>query len=295
LTAAGFSVDFRLQGSVPLNVHIRGVSDVDLLNLDTNFLTYATQGSLSLAGNYVAPSTKTSLTALTTLRIEAEKILKTQYPAATVDTSGGKAINIYGGSLARPVDVVPSHWYDTIDYQSSKLEHHRAITILNKKVPECIDNLPFMHIKLIDDKDALTRGCIKKSIRLCKNVKSDAEGESNTISLPSFDIAAMMYHANFSTLGSIYELSILAETQRHLDVLARNQSHAKSLKVPDGSRFIFDTQAKLEGLCKLSEEIDDLFLETCNEQGSLKKSLSGMYIIDESRKALGSVFLLPAA
>ena len=31
LTANGISVDFRLQGSVPLNVHIRGVSDVDLL------------------------------------------------------------------------------------------------------------------------------------------------------------------------------------------------------------------------------------------------------------------------
>ena len=29
-----FSIDFRLQGSVPLDVHIRGVSDVDLLNLD---------------------------------------------------------------------------------------------------------------------------------------------------------------------------------------------------------------------------------------------------------------------
>ena len=40
LTAAGFSIDFRLQGSVPLNVHIRGVSDVDLLNLDNNFFTY---------------------------------------------------------------------------------------------------------------------------------------------------------------------------------------------------------------------------------------------------------------
>jgi hypothetical protein len=52
LKNAGFSVDFRLQGSVPLNVHIRGVSDVDLLSLDTGFFVYATAGLRSQLGYY---------------------------------------------------------------------------------------------------------------------------------------------------------------------------------------------------------------------------------------------------
>jgi hypothetical protein len=122
LTEAGFSVDFRLQGSVPLNVHIRGVSDVDLLNLDVSFLTYEANGPRS---PYYVPAGagRNSVGVLSALRSKAESILKAKFPAATVDTSGGKAINISGGSLARPVDVVPSHWYDTAAYQASQQEY----------------------------------------------------------------------------------------------------------------------------------------------------------------------------
>src|ERR1700761_8617331 len=39
-SANGRSVEFRLQGSVPLNVHIRRYSDVDLLTLDQGYRTY---------------------------------------------------------------------------------------------------------------------------------------------------------------------------------------------------------------------------------------------------------------
>src|SRR5262245_28169835 len=50
LKGRGFSVEFRLQGSVPLNVHIRGVSDVDLLNLEASIVTYAVHGSRNKGG-----------------------------------------------------------------------------------------------------------------------------------------------------------------------------------------------------------------------------------------------------
>jgi hypothetical protein len=292
LVAAGFSVDFRLQGSVPLNVHIRGVSDVDLLNLETGFLTYATHGRRSLAGGYGSPASRTSVSVLASLRSEAEKILKAQYPAATVDTTGGKAITISGGSLQRPVDVVPSHWFDTADYQISDQEHDRAVTILNKKVQETIDNLPFLHIKLINDRDELVGGSLRKAIRLCKNVKSDAEEEGTEILLPSFDIAATMYHANLAALstGSVYELTILAETQRHLDALACNHEFAKTLKVPDGSRLIFDTPGKLTGLNRLSIEMDDLLREVAKEQDWRLAMIPEPSLAD-SRTALGSVYV----
>lgn len=109
LTNAGLTVDFRLQGSVPLNVHIRSVSDVDLLVLDDSFFTYDKSGVLGQRGDYVS-SAKNSLTVLSTLRQKSETVLKGAFPAAQVDTSGAKAINISGGSLPRVVDVVPAHW-----------------------------------------------------------------------------------------------------------------------------------------------------------------------------------------
>ncbi|MGY4305197.1 hypothetical protein ACVIJ6_002440 [Bradyrhizobium sp. USDA 4369] len=270
LANAGITAEFRLQGSVPLNVHIRGVSDVDLLTLDLGFLTYSTTGALSRARGYYSgiPTPKTSIGTLNSLRTEAEKILKGKYPAATVDTSGGKAISISGGSLARPVDVVPSHWHDSSAYQDSRQEHDRTVTILNKKVPETIDNLPFLHIKRIQERCDSTFGSLRKAIRLCKNVKADAIEEGTSIDFPSFDIAATMYHADTDALkmGLFYELRILGEVQRFLDFLYHNETYAKSLRVPDDSRIIFDTQAKYEGMKRLSAEVDDLMKEVAREQ-----------------------------
>jgi hypothetical protein len=269
LETGGVTAVFRLQGSVPLNVHIRGVSDVDLLTLDEGFYTIATAGILSQSGYYnPTGSSRTSLGVLTNLRTECEKILKSRYPAAAVDTSGGKAISISGGSLPRPVDVVPSHWYDSVAYQQSRQEHDRAVTILDKKNSETIDNWPFLHIKLVGDKCSSTLGGLRKAIRLCKNVKADAAEEGTAINFPSFDIAAAMYHADASALmlGYVYELRILAETQRFLDYLYHNPEFAKSLKTPDGSRQIFNTSEKYLAMQKLSHELDDLLTEVTKEQ-----------------------------
>ncbi|RFB78659.1 hypothetical protein [Methylovirgula sp. 4M-Z18] len=296
LISAGLSVLFRLQGSVPLDVHIRGVSDVDLLSLDASFLTYRTEGALSRSGFYTSPTSRTSVQVLSKLRSEAEKILRARFPAADVDTSGGKAIGISGGSLARPVDVVPSHWHDTIDYQTSLLERDRGVTILNNKVPETIDNLPFLHIHRVHTRDQLASGGLKKAIRLCKNVKNDAIEEGRKIVFPSFDIAATMYHADIPALstGSFYELAVLAETQRFLDELYHNSSKAMALRTPDGSRQIFDTAEKYEGLKALSIEMDDLAKEVAKEQDFKLRQTSELSLHD-SRQTLLKAFVAPAS
>jgi hypothetical protein len=294
LTSSGISVEFRLQGSVPLNVHIRGVSDVDLLNLETSFLTYQASGSRSLS-NYYSATSKNSIGVLQILRTESEKILTARFPAATVDKSGGKAIAISGGSLARPVDVVPSHWHDNQAYQASGLEHERSVTILNKKVIETIQNLPFLHIHRINERDKLAWAGLKKAIRLCKNVKNDAIEEGRSINFSSFDIAAAMYHADMNAFGNgiFYELSILAETQRFLDELFHNPTKAKALIVPDGSRCVFDTEEKYNGLKALSFEMDDLAKEVAKEQDMLLNLRTELSLSDARAALLKAI--VPAA
>jgi hypothetical protein len=261
------AVEFRLQGSVPLNVHIRGVSDVDLLILDTSFFVYDKGGLASKLGAYT-PAARTSAQVLAELRDKVERVLPESFPAAKVDVSGGKAVSISGGSLARPVDVVPSHWYNTTAYQQSQQQYDRGVYIYNKKNGQTISNYPFLHIKRVSDRCDETLGGLRKAVRLCKNLKADAIEEGNLISLPSFDIAATMYHADIHALkiGYLYELRILAETQRHLDFLYHNETYAKSLRVPDDSRVILDTQEKFEALKKLSIEMDDLVREVAKEQ-----------------------------
>ena len=275
LTAQGMLIDFRLQGSVPLNVHIRGVSDVDLLTIDDSMITYANSGPRARAGLYNSPTTKTSLGVLTALRSESEKILKSQYPAATVDTSGGKAISISGGSLARQ-------------------DCDRGITILNKKVPTTIDNWPFLHIKRIGDRDGLALGGLKKAIRLSKNVKNDAIEEGHRLNLPSFDIAALLYHADLGNLkvGLYFELCILAETQRFLDYLTTNEAAATQLSTPDGSRKVLDSQEKLDGLRRLSLEMDDLLKEVAAEHAPY---ITGASIGLADARRIIQIVMIPAA
>ena len=275
ITNLPMSVSFRLQGSVPLDVHIRGVSDVDLLTLDGRFLTYNPYASRA---NTYGSSTLTSLGVLLELRREAERVLKAAYPAAKVDCSGGKCIAMSGGSLARPVDVVPSHWEDNAAYQSSLQEHDRGVTILNKTVPETLGNLPFLHIKRVHDRDTAVLGGLKKAIRLTKNVKNDAENETSAAKLPSFDIAALLYHADQNALrsGYTYELTILRETQRFLDWCYANKEAAKQFKTPDGSRSILDSEAKFSALLTISCEMDTLAKEVAREQ------LAGMSFVEPS-------------
>jgi hypothetical protein len=263
LAKAGISVEFRLQGSVPLDVHIRRVSDVDLLVIELSHLVYQTLGVRARSGMYSSASS-TSEVVLSRLRLQVEADLPEAFPAATVDIKGAKAVKISGGSLPRSVDVVPAHWFDTVNFQATGQEIDRGVYIFNKKTGQTIENFPFLHIARIGSRCDSVRGGLRKAIRLCKSVKADSDRD---ITLPSYDIAATMYHADMEALswGQHNDLAVLAETQRFLDVLARNDDLAKTLVVPDGSRKIFDSAEKLNGLLRLSIEMDELLNKVYEE------------------------------
>lgn len=271
LEKLGIGVEFRLQGSVPCDVHIRGASDVDLLVLEERYIHYDRTGPKAQRGEYRNPVSYNTLDALRSLREHSERILTDAYYAAKVDTTGAKAIHLSGGSLRRDVDVVPSNWFDTVDYQRTGFEADRGVDILDKHAPARVRNMPFRHIQRITDRDRECGGGLKKAIRLCKNVKADAIDEGTAIRLSSFDIASMLWHADVRalTVGVAYELAILGEATRFLDYLARNHAEAKKLYVPDGSRIVFDTDEKLEALTLLSLELDDLSLKVSREQAPL--------------------------
>ena len=260
----GIEAEFKLQGSVPLDVHIKRVSDVDVLAITKEFFTYNNTGAKALRRGYTNPSQRTSGGVLSTLRQHVESDLDAAFPAATVDKSGAKAVKVSGGSLPRAVDVVPAHWYDTKEYQASGRQADRAVTIYNKKTGETIDNLPFLHIERIGNRCDSINGGLRKAIRLCKNVKADSDRD---IQLSSYDIAAIMYHADMNVLrmGQYSDLAVLAETQRHLDALYMDQVAAGALWVPDGSRLIFDASEKRTSLLWLSLEMDDLLKSVYEE------------------------------
>ncbi|MDR7017071.1 hypothetical protein [Acinetobacter sp. 3657] len=264
----GLATEYKLQGSVPLDIHIKGVSDVDLLVIHKNH--YRSEDCTVLLRSE-------DIKALQQLRNSSFYELKQAYPAVRIDNSGGKCISLTGGSLPRDVDVVPSHWVETNEYKNKGFEYLRGINILDKNIPTTFLNLPFAHIywiKLICQ--YLTEGSLRKSIRLCKTIKADLIDEGSNITLSSYDLASIMYHANRDNLkhSKNYSLGIVLETQRFFDFLYHNQNYAKSLNTPDGTRKIFDSTEKLSSLITLSIALDNLVSDLCQDLGfSSKESL----------------------
>lgn len=279
LGKAGILTDFRLQGSVPLDIHIKGISDVDLLLIDTSFFTYSPHGSKAQRGGYHGTQTsKTSVGVLSTLRREAEAALKAAYPAAQVSCDGAKAIKLSNGSLQRDVDVVPSHWFDTEDYQRTMIDDYRGVEIFDKTNYQTLENSPFLHINRIIGRCSQSKGGLRKAIRLCKNIKADLVDEGRKFYLSSYDIAALLYHANITALqlGDIYDLAILSEVQRFLDYLYQNPLYAGNLITPDGSRKILDTEDKKGNILTLSVAVDSLAAEVKKE--NLGRSLDSILV-----------------
>ena len=246
--------EFRLQGSVPLNVHIRGASDVDLLVMEGRCLRVSPcQGGLK---SYV-DFTGSVLNNVLDLRKKAETVLERRFWGATVDKTPAKSIALSDGAFRRKVDVVPANWLDTATYQRNLEEASRGVEIVNKYTLEHISNYPFRYIAEIQTKAARTNDGARMGIRLAKNLKNDAD---NDIALSSYDIGSLIYHCpdHYIFHHLARDLMVLSGVDRWLDELMNNRSKAVELMTPDNTRRILDEGAKWEGLCRLAGEVADL-------------------------------------
>ncbi|MDH1238883.1 hypothetical protein [Stutzerimonas stutzeri] len=284
LSSEGENVTRRLQGSVALDVHIKGHSDVDMLILVTNPVNVELP---KVVPNGYLPSSdpRSLLQIIRDVRAKSERILPVNFPKANVDCSSSKCISVSGGSLAREVDVVPAIWFDTIKYQSSSQDHDRGVKIYNKGDDEFLLNFPFTHIKLVNDRDALYGGNLKSVIRLMKNMIADMPDYKRRVvkQLSSYDLAAIGYHMNENLYAPYYmKLSLVEKTRAHLAFLLAAKDYRSSLSVPDQSRKIFDNDGKVEALSILSKEMDDLAVSIFKELQPLRSAYDSSAILTKS-------------
>lgn len=269
LNNAGIAVTFDYQGSVPLDVHVRGNSDIDLLVLHAGFVTVDAAAQQQYTYTDVPGS---AVDSLTVLRQECISVLTRRFWGVTVDTSPSKAIALTGGSLKRDVDVIPSHWHDTLDWKRTGDKRYRDIYVLDSKKSERLKNRPFMHIGQISDKCAQVSGSLRKAIRLLKNLRYDADQE---IDISSYDIAAIAWHMSLKELAVPYgvDLLLVERVRLHLKFILDNESYRNTLLVPDSSRQIFDTQAKIVAAWALYREVEQLSEDLARELNPLASYL----------------------
>ncbi|NIJ22064.1 hypothetical protein FHS95_003775 [Sphingomonas naasensis] len=284
LTTLGRSAEYLQQGSVPANTHIRGASDVDLLVILGEALSYDATGCLAATGWYI-PWYGSLITAVGDLRVDCEGILERRYYSATVDKSKNKSIRLSDGSLKRDIDVVPAHWTDNVTYQSSQLRRDRGVHILDKSVPITSMNLPFLHIDQLETGDRATDGGLKMAIRLLKNIKADS---SRRIDLSSYDMASLMWNCEPSmlTFHHGHELAVLLGTDQWLETLVNNPTFAAGLQTPDGIRKVLDEQTKFTALAAIAAEVAALRQAVATEWLPVLKSYT--FAID-ARSLLESV------
>lgn len=251
------TISTQLQGSVPLDVHVRGNSDVDLLLVHEEFVTNDANIDLARHGMTTSEKHPSAVNSLRDMRKKAVEILQTRYWGAKVDSTGAKAITLSEGSFRRKVDVVPSHWHNTQKWFDTKDYAYRYVNILDNHAGVTIDNRPFLHIRNVANKCALVGGGLRKVIRLLKNLKYDADAE---IRLSSYDIASIAYHMSDALLrrGPYLDLQLLGTAAAHLATIITNDDYRKSLWVPDGSRQIFDKPEKLSQTIALFGELHSL-------------------------------------
>lgn len=263
----GIDVDFRYQGSVPTNTHIKLYSDIDLLTIHQRF--YTLEPPLVPA----IPYNGNPLEDLKDLRSKTLEILEKAYPACDIDDTGGKALTISGGSLNRKIDIIASNWYDTVSYKQYTIETNRGIHILDRKNNDRISNFPFLHMHWINEKDKVVGGNEKRLIRLLKSIKADADEE---IKVSSYDIASLVYRMDNSDLLTTknQRLNLLKNCSQFLGKIISDDTFRNVLYVANGTRRIFCSDgAKVEEVAKLKKELDELVYEIAKEIKPLYESI----------------------
>ncbi|WP_370153282.1 hypothetical protein [Ferrovibrio sp.] len=276
LGEAGLPVDFEYQGSVPLNIHIRFQSDIDVLVLSNRVLTYNSSGPRA---SHYTPTNLVAKEEVKDIRRASEAILTAAYPAAQIDITGRKSITLSGGSLSRKVDIVPAHWHDDIEYQRTMDKVFRKVCIWNKSEDKIIENLPFLHMARINEKERDSSGGTKKIVRLLKTLRADAEPR---VEISSYDIASIVWHFDSDSMRVIPErdLTLVAIARDNLEYLVNNKSTAEGLMTPDGTRRILNESGKYDQLRRLFAEVKELSENIADEIESVETPLS---------KALGRV------
>lgn len=275
LDTVGIRTEMKLQGSVALDIHIEGHSDVDMLILKSDIILVQTpkiDGSACFAGD-----SRPMPDIIRELREQSEIKLTSRYHQADVNCSGNKSISVSGGSLRRKVDIVPACWYHSHEYQRSKQEHHIGVKIYHKGEHILVGNQPFLHMKLVNERDLFFEGNLKKIVRLMKNLIADMPDYKKRVTkkLTSYDITAIGYDMNKQLdCPSYFSLGLVEKLRTHLTLLDTVGSLRDAILVPDGSRKVFDSDDKVEALKILTSEVTDLAIAIYS---SISPSVVGLY------------------
>ncbi|MHA6558939.1 nucleotidyltransferase family protein [Pseudomonas alliivorans] len=266
LEAQNENVTSVLQGSVALNIHIKGASDVDMLIIERDTL-FVERPHVSSSAYVAASDSRSLLQIVKDIRNKSESILSENFPAVNV-IGNDKSIAMDGGSLRVPVDIVPAVWFDNIYYQRTRDQSDRGIKIYSKSDDAFITNFPFKHIEEVNLKDSRYSGNVKCVIRLLKTLVSDMDETDKKVAkgLSSYDLTALAYHMEDNLDVPVYQrVALVLRIEAFFTFLIGAPEYRNSLSVPNGTRKIFDAPERLPALILIRDEVRELSFSIAKE------------------------------
>lgn len=261
-------LNFRHQGSVSNDTHIRYHSDVDVLVIIDKFETL--ESGLTPSLPYVGDPNEE----LKKLRKRCATELNTAFPFASIDDSGSSCVTISGGSLVCSVDAVPANWFNTIAWTKDKNESDRGVQVYNRDTNSRPKNYPFRFNQRIDGFDAVTFGIPRRLIRLLKSIKADHEELYSNVEIDfsSFDICSLIYRMPIQAGATLLlaPLQAVSSLIAWMESVLNQESLRRSLMTADDSRLIFDTSAKAQGLTILLQDLRGLLTQAQKEGASMR-------------------------
>lgn len=265
------NLDFEYQGSVMCNTHIKGYSDIDLVQICNRFYGHDSKTKFSqeyqqfgltekqrralldvIEGSIYAGD---AIKDLRDMRLEAENVLLAVYN--DVDTSKDKSIEVNLTNPIRKVDIVTASWYKSVNSAKSGDNVDKGIRIYDKAKNNMLPvDYPFLKIKMLNEKDKTVNGRLKKMIRFLKTIKADSDVK---IKVNSFDISSVCYNIDVLSYHNkpYYELVYILQVE--LGKIVTDDFYRNNIKSIDGTEFIFrDKPEKFGQLALLLNELSTI-------------------------------------
>jgi hypothetical protein len=256
LNENNYNIEFRYQGSVPINTHIKLYSDIDQLVITNKY------HALERPQEPLYPYTGHPIDDLNNIRSIIVSSIKKSFPAVVIDDSGSKAINVSGGLLNRKIDIIPANWFNSNKYKDTNDSDYRGIEILDKNKNERILNYPFMFIYWINYKDDQVSGNLKRLIRFLKTLKADFNDENiNQIKISNYDLSSLVFRMEDKELNvsRMNYLSLLINCHNYFNEVISYPDFRNSLLTPYNVRKIFCAEgASLVDLITLNNELKEI-------------------------------------
>ena len=269
--------EFKYQGSVEANTQIKSASDIDLLVINRASFGWDEPGirkALEAEKTHVPMSSNgrklealynapvyggNSIQDIKDQRAVCEECLRSIYTDCNV--AKGKSIQVLHKTYDQKVDVVNCAWYDNVESViHDRQDPYRGIRIFDKRADRWMqDDYPFKKIRLMDERDEMTKGRFKGMIRLLKTIKADVEACN---ALSSFDIYSIAYAMPLQNYGNVVGKELVYALSRFINALATDRKLANSVCQLDckESVFVYE-EKKFKSLQALKKDLSSICTE----------------------------------